>query len=164
MKSQPRVIGLALSVAAASVFACNAVAQPYPTKPIRMIVPFAPGGGTDIMARVIMPRLDERLGQRIVVENRTGGGGYIGAEAVTRAAPDGHTLFFTAANIVMSLELYPKQPVDPRRDFVPVALLTKEPSLLAVHPSLPVKSVKDLIALGKARPGDINYSSGGIGS
>src|SRR5688500_5336137 len=164
MKSQPRAICPARCVAAAGVSACNAGAQSYPTKPIRMIVPFAPGGGTDIMARVIMPRLDERLGQRIVVENRTGGGGYIGAEVVTRAAPDGHTLFFTAANIVMSLELYPKQPVDPLRDFVPVALLTKEPSLLAVHPSLPVKSVKELIALGKARPGDINYSSGGIGS
>jgi tripartite-type tricarboxylate transporter receptor subunit TctC len=129
-----------------------------------MIVPFAPGGGTDIMARVIMPRVDERLGQRIVVENRTGGGGYIGAEVVTKAPPDGYTLFFTAANIVMSLELYPKQPVDPLKDFAPVALLTREPSLLAVHPSLPVKSVKELIALGRARPGAINYASGGIGS
>jgi tripartite-type tricarboxylate transporter receptor subunit TctC len=142
----------------------SAIAQGYPNKPIRMIVPFAPGGGTDIMARVIMPRLDERLGQRIVVENRTGGGGYIGAEHVTKAAPDGYTLFFTAANIVMSLELYPKQPVDPLKDFAPVALLTKEPSLLSVHPSLPVKSVKELVALARSRPGDLNYASGGIGS
>ena len=164
MKIQPRVIAVALCMTVAGAFACSAAAQNYPAKPIRMIVPFAPGGGTDIMARVIMPRLDERLGQRIVVENRTGGGGYLGAEAVTRSAPDGHTLFFTAANIVMSLELYPKQPVDPLKDFAPVALLTKEPSLLAVHPSLPVKSVKELIALGRARPGDINYASGGIGS
>jgi tripartite-type tricarboxylate transporter receptor subunit TctC len=157
-------LGLAVFIAVASAFAGSAGAQNYPTRPIRMIVPFAPGGGTDIMARLIMPRLDERLGQRIVVENRTGGGGYIAAEVVTKAPPDGHTLFFTAANIVMSLELYPKQPVDPLKDFAPVALLTKEPSLLAVHPSLPVKSVKELIALGRARPGDVNYSSGGIGS
>jgi tripartite-type tricarboxylate transporter receptor subunit TctC len=142
----------------------NACAQTYPSKPIRMVVPFAPGGGTDIMARRITPWLGERLKQRIIVENRTGGGGYIGAELVTKAAPDGYTLFFTAANIVMSLELYPKQPVDPLKDFFPVALLTREPSLLAVHPSLPVKSVKELIALAKARPGEINYSSGNMGS
>ena len=157
-------IGVATLIAAAGVLANTAVAQNYPTKPIRMVVPFAPGGGTDIMARTIMPRVDERLGQRIVVENRTGGGGYIGAEHVTKAAPDGYTLFFTAANIVMSLELFPKQPVDPLKDFTPVTLLTREPSLLAVHPSMPVRSVKELIALGRARPGEINYSSGGIGS
>ena len=157
-------IGAATLIAVASLLAGTALAQNYPTKPIRMVVPFAPGGGTDIMARVIMPRVDERLGQRIVVENRTGGGGYIGAEHVIKAPPDGYTLFFTAANIVMSLELFPKQPVDPLKDFAPVTLLTREPSLLAVHPSLPVKSVKELIALGRARPGEINYSSGGIGS
>jgi tripartite-type tricarboxylate transporter receptor subunit TctC len=158
-------------VAAACLFAlavpaglAQAHAQSYPAKPVRMIVPFAPGGGTDIMARLIMPQLADRLGKGVIVENRTGGGGYIGAEFVTKAVPDGYTLFFTAANIVMSLELYPKQPVDPLRDFLPVALLTKEPSLLAVHPSLPVKTVKELIALAKARPGEINYSSGGIGS
>ena len=164
MNSRLKVVGFALCTAMSGLHTAPAGAQSYPTKPIRMIVPFAPGGGTDIMARVIMPRLDERLGQRIVIENRVGGGGYIGAEAVTKAAPDGHTLFFTAANIVMSLELFPKQPVDPLKDFAPVALLTKEPSLLAVHPSLPVKTVKELVALAKARPGEINYSSGGIGS
>lgn len=164
MNSQSRAIGLALCIAIAGFNAGKAGAQNYPTKPVRMVVPFAPGGGTDIMARVILPRLEERLGQRIIVENRTGGGGYIGAEFVARAAPDGHTLFFTAANIVMSLELFPRQPVDPLKDFYPVSLLTREPSLLAVHPSLPVKTVKELIALAKARPGEINYSSGGIGS
>ena len=142
----------------------DARAQAYPTKPIRMVVPFAPGGGTDIMARVIMPRLEERLSQRIIVDNRVGGGGYIGAEIVTKAPPDGHTLMFTAANVVMSLELYPNQPVDPLKDFAPVTLLTREPSLLVVHPSLPVKSVKELVALARARPGEINYSSGGVGS
>src|SRR2546423_5206960 len=164
MNSQPRAIGLALCIAVFSAGMDKAAAQSYPTKPIRMVVPFATGGGTDIMARVIMPRLDERLGQRIVVDNRVGGGGYIGAEVVAKAVPDGHTLLFTAANIVMSLELFPRQPVDPLKDFAPVSLLTKEPSLLAVHPSLPVKTVRELIALAKARPGEINYSSGGIGS
>ena len=164
MRPQLNAIGVALCIATAGVTMGNAGAQNYPTKPIRMIVPFASGGGTDIMARVIMPQVDERLGQRIIVDNRTGGGGYIGAEVVTKAPPDGYTLFFTAANIVMSLELFPKQPVDPLKDFAPVALLTREPSLLAVHPSMPVKSVKELIALGRARPGEINYASGGIGS
>lgn len=154
-------MGVALCIATAGVTMGPADAQNYPTRPIRMIVPFATGGGTDIMARLIMPVVDERLGQRIVVENRTGGGGYIGAEVVARARPDGYTLFFTAANIVMSLDLFPKQPVDPLKDFAPVTLLTREPSLLAVHPSMRVKSVKELIALARARPGEINYASGG---
>lgn len=164
MATQLKSMGAAALIGVTAFVAGSAAAQNYPTKPIRMVVPFATGGGTDIMARVIMPRLEERLGQRIVVENRTGGGGYIGAEHVAKASPDGYTLFFTAANIVMSLELFPKQPVDPLKDFYPVALLTKEPSLLSVHPSLPVKSVRELIALAKARPGQINYASGGIGS
>jgi tripartite-type tricarboxylate transporter receptor subunit TctC len=162
MSSKASIV--ALAIAAASVATGEADAQSYPTKVIRLIVPFAPGGGTDIMARVIMPRLEERLKQRILIENRVGGGGYIAAEYVTKAPPDGHTLFFTAANIVMSLELFPKQPVDPLKDFATVALLTREPSLLAVHPSLPVKSVKELIALARARPGELNYASGGTGS
>ena len=163
MKSQSAIIGLALGTAMVG-YAGHAGAQAYPTKPIRLIVPFAPGGGTDIMARVIMAKFDERVGQRVVIENRVGGGGYIAAEHVVKAAPDGYTLMFTAANIVMSLELFPRQPVDPLKDFFPVSLLTKEPSLLAVHPSMPVNSVKELIALARARPGEINYSSGGIGS
>lgn len=161
MNSLPRVIGLALCIAVSGFAVGKASAQSYPSKPIRVIVAFAPGGGTDIMARLIMPPLSERLGQpRIIVDNRPGGGGYIGAEMAAKAAPDGHTLFFTAANIVMSLKLFPQQPVDPLKDFRPVSLLTREPSLLAVHPSLPVKSVKELIALAKAHPGKINYGGG----
>lgn len=164
MSPFPKIIGRVLCVAVLGIVMENTHAQGYPSKQIRMIVPFAPGGGTDIMARRITPWLAQGLNQRIIVENRTGGGGYIGAEVVAKATPDGYTLFFTAANIVMSLKLYPKQPVDPLKDFFPVALLTREPSLLAVHPSLPVKSVKELIALAKARPGEINYSSGNMGS
>ncbi len=161
MNSLPRVIGLALGIAACGIAAGEASAQNYPSKPIRVIVAFAPGGGTDVYARLIMARLAERLDQaRIVVDNRPGGGGYIGAEIAAKAPPDGYTLFFTAANIVMSLKLFPQQPVDPMRDFQPVSLLVKEPSLLAVHPSLPAKSVKELIALGRANPGKINYGGG----
>lgn len=164
MTTKSSHVVIALSIAM-SFFAGNAaVAQDYPTKPIRMIVPFSPGGGTDIMARVIMPWLEKRLGQRILIENRTGGGGYIAAEFVANAPPDGYTLFFTAANIVMSLDLFPLRRVEPLTDLAPVALLTREPSLLGVHPSLPVKSVKELIALARARPGEINYASGGVGS
>jgi len=136
-------------------------AQSYPSKPIRVVVAFAPGGGTDVYARLIMNRLGERLGQaRMLIDNRGGGGGYIGAEIAAKAPPDGYTLFFTAANIVMALKLYPQQPVDPMKDFRPVSLLVKEPSLLVVHPSLPVKTVKELIALGRANPGTINYGGG----
>ncbi|MBI3918576.1 MAG: tripartite tricarboxylate transporter substrate binding protein [Betaproteobacteria bacterium] len=152
---------LALGVSAAAAISDQAAAQAYPSKPIRAVVAFAPGGGTDVYARLIMAKLSERLGQaRIVVDNRPGGGGYIGAEMAAKAPADGYTLFFTAANIVMSLKLYPQQPVDPMKDFQPVSLLVKEPSLLAVHPSLPVKSVKELIALGRANPGKINYGGG----
>lgn len=158
MKLSIIVTGVALGVAALT--ADNAQAQNYPSKPIRAIIGFAPGGGTDIMSRQIMQPLAERMGQRILVENRPGGGGYIGAELAARAAPDGYTLFFTAANIVMSLKLFPNQPIDPLKDFRPVTLLTREPSLLAVHPSLPVKSVKELIALAKAQPGKLNYGGG----
>lgn len=142
----------------------DSLAQRYPVKPIRVLVPFSPGGGTDIIARLTMSRLSESLGQRVVIENRTGGGGYLAAEVVARAAPDGSTLLFTGANLVFSLSFFPKQPVDPIKDFAPVSLLVKEPSVLAVHPSLPVKSVKALVALAKANPGELNYASGGVGT
>lgn len=115
------------------------------------------------MARLIMPHVEEQLGERIVIDNRPGGRGYIGAELAAKATPDGYTLFFADANLVMSLSLFPRLRFDPLKDFIPVALLLKEPSVLTVHPSLPVKSVKDLIALAKAHPGKLNYA-GGLGS
>lgn len=160
MRYLTTVIGFASALVMSALAAAQAQAQQYPSKPIRAIVAFAPGGGTDIMSRQIMQALAERLRHRILVENRPGGGGYIGAEVAATSPPDGYTLFFTAANIVMSLKLFPKQPIDPLKDFQTVTLLTKEPSLLAVHPSMPVKSVKELIALAKAQPGRLNYGGG----
>jgi len=135
-------------------------AQNYPTKPVRVIVAWAPGGGTDSLARLIMPRVAERLGQQAIVDNRPGAGGFIGAEVAAKASPDGHTLFFASANLVMSLNIFPQQPVDPLRDFAPVSMLVTEPSLLAVHPSLPTRSVPELVALARKNPGRINYAGG----
>ena len=139
----------------------DAFAQSYPAKTIRVIVAFAPGGGTDVYGGRSWRAWPSKWGRRaMIIDNRPGGGRYIGAEMAAKAPADCYTLFFTAANIVISLKLFPKPPVDPMRDFLPVSLLVKEPSLLAVHPSLPAKSVKELIALGGAHPGKIHYGGG----
>jgi tripartite-type tricarboxylate transporter receptor subunit TctC len=141
-----------------------ALAQPYPSRPIRIIVPFAPGGGSDIMARVIATRLAEPLGQQVLVDNRPGGNTLIGAELAARSAPDGYTLFLsTNGTVAINPSLYKKLPYDAVKDFAPVALVGVGPNVLVVHPSLPVKSVKDLIALAKAHPGKLSYASSGIG-
>lgn len=147
-----------------AVTAVDALSQAYPAKPIRFIVPFVPGGSSDFFARVIGPELSESLGQQVVIDNRGGAGGTIGTELASRAAPDGYTILLGTANTAMNVSLYSKWTVDPVRDFRAVALLGSAPNILAVHPSLPVKTVKDLIALAKARPGQINYASGGSGS
>jgi len=149
--------GLALAIA-------HANAQSYPTKPVRVIVPFPPGAGADITTRLFAPRLSEALGQAVVVENRAGAAGNIGAEVVARAAPDGYTLLTAPASIAISQTLYKKLSFDLLRDFQAVSMLASVPFLLVVHPSLPVKNVKDLIALAKARPGQLNYASTGNGS
>jgi tripartite-type tricarboxylate transporter receptor subunit TctC len=149
--------GLALAIA-------HANAQSYPTKPVRVIVPFPPGAGADITTRLFAPRLSEALGQSVVVENRAGAAGNIGAEVVARAAPDGYTLLTAPASIAISQTLYKKLSFDLLRDFQAVSMLASVPFLLVVHPSLPVKNVKDLIALAKARPGQLNYASTGNGS
>lgn len=149
--------GLALAIA-------HANAQSYPAKPVRVIVPFPPGAGADITTRLFAPRLSEVLGQAVVVENRAGAAGNIGAEVVARAAPDGYMLLIAPASIAISQTLYKKLPFDLLLDFQAVSMLASVPFVLVVHPSLPVKSVKDLIALAKARPGQINYASTGNGS
>ena len=139
-------------------------AQSYPARPVRVIVPFPPGAGADITTRLFAPRLSEALGQAVVVENRAGAAGNIGAEVVARAAPDGYTLLTAPASIAISQTLYKKLSFDLLRDFQAVSMLASVPFVLVVHPSLPVHNVKDLIALAKARPGQLNYASTGNGS
>ena len=138
--------------------------QTYPSRPVRFIVPFAPGGGTDFLARLVGQKLGERLGQPVVVENRAGASGVIATDLVAKAAPDGHTLllgFLGPLAISPNLE---KVPYNPTRDFAGPSLIASSYHVLVVHPSLPVRSVKDLIALAKARPGQINYASSGSGT
>ena len=140
-------------------------AQPYPSKPVRLVLPYPPGGGSDIIARPLAPKLSESLGQQFVVENRGGASGNIGMEAVARAAPDGYTLVFALnAQLAVNVSLFKKLPYDPVRDYEPITLLGSGAYLLEVHPSLPARSVKELIALARARPGQIAYASSGNGS
>ena len=140
------------------------MAQEYPTKPIRLIAPFAPGGPTDLFARLMGAKLGERLGQPVVVENRPGAGGSVGAEVAAKAAPDGYTIVLVSSSFAVNATLYPKLPFDPLKDFAPVTLLASAPYLLAVHAGIKASSVRELIALAKAHPGKLNYGSGGSGS
>ena len=147
-----------------SVATTAAAQQNYPSRPIRFIVPFAPGAGTDFVARLVGQKLGERLGQQVIVENRTGGSGTIATDFVAKSAPDGYTLllgFLGPLAINPNLE---KVPYDPLRDFAAASLIASAYSVLVVHPSLPVKSVKELIALAKARPTELNYASSGTGT
>ena len=149
----------------AALGAMAADAQPYPSKPVRLVLPYPPGGGSDTIARPLAQKLSESLGQQFVVENRGGASGNIGMEAVARAAPDGHTLVFALnAQLAVNVSLFRKIPYDPVRDYEPITLLASGAYLLEVHPSLPAKSVKELIALARARPGQIAYASSGNGS
>jgi len=136
----------------------------FPSKTIRIIVPFAPGGSVDLISRMISPKMSEGLGQQIVVDNRAGASGNIGSEMVARAAPDGHTLLMNTLPFVVNLSIFPRVPYHPTNDFAPVGLVSSSPSVLTVHPSVPVNNVKDLLALVRARPGQINYASAGIGT
>jgi tripartite-type tricarboxylate transporter receptor subunit TctC len=143
----------------------SALAQPYPARPIRLLVPNPPGGATDNLARVIAPRLTEALGQTVVVDNRPGSNGNLATEMAVRAAPDGHTLILSAdAQIVISPHLYRKLPYDPLRDLVPVASLVSTQMLLAAHPSLPVKSVRELVEYARRASPPLAYASIGNGS
>ena len=143
-----------------------ALAQPnYPTKPIRMIVPFPPGGPNDILGRVVATNLSQQLGQQVVVDNRGGAGGIIGAEIAARSAADGYTILLSGtASMAINPGLHKKLPYDPLKDFAPVSMLGTAPSLLTVHPSQPIKTVKDLIALAQAKPGKLNFVSAGHGT
>jgi tripartite-type tricarboxylate transporter receptor subunit TctC len=139
-------------------------AQTYPTKPLRMVVPFPPGGTTDILGRVAAQKLSEALGQQVIVDNRPGAGGNIGTELVAKSPPDGYTLLTDpGSTLTINPSLFAKLPFDSLKDFAPVTILAAVPNLLVVHPSLPVRNVKELIALAKAKPGQLNYASSGAG-
>jgi len=154
-----------LLVAACAFYASGAFAQAYPSKPIKMIVGFPPGGGTDVVARVISAKVQEWWGQPVTVENRPGATGTIGADAVAKSAPDGYTLIMGHVNSTgLAPNLFPKLPYDPIKDFAAVSYVGYVPNVLAVHPSIPAKSVKELVALLKANPGKYNYASSGNGS
>ena len=153
--------------ALAGLAACaEGAAEPaYPMRPVRFIVPFAPGGSTDTLARTLAQRLSDALGQQVVVDNRAGGNGNIGTEIVARAAPDGHTIVLGyIANLGIGPSLYAKLPFDPVRDFAPVTLLAVAPNILVAHPSVPVKNVRELVAYAKANPQKVNYASAAVAS
>ncbi len=152
----------ALCLAAAG--AALAQAPKFPVKPVRMLVGFAPGGATDIVARLLAPSLGESLGQTVVIENRPGASSQIAGELVARSAPDGHTLLMTTQTLMTSQMIEGKSYPDLRKDFAAVSLSATSPLILVVNPSLPVKSVKELIALARARPGELNYGTGGLGT
>ena len=152
-----------LAALAAALPAQPASAQTYPTRTVRIIVPYAAGGNTDITARAVGGKLADMLGQQVIVDNRPGGATNIGSELAAKAPPDGHTLFMGGASNAINMSLFAKPPYDTARDFAPVALCVKGANVLSIHPSLPAKTLKELIALAKARPGQLNFASSGIG-
>ena len=159
----PKAARAGLAVLAALCMTGVVQAQAFPSKPVRLVVAFPPGGTNDIVARNVAQRLSERLGQQAVVENRPGASGMLGAEAAAKSPADGHTLFVAAVNHTVLPALYAKVPYDLEKDFAPVGLLATVPIVLTVHPSLPVNSVPELVARAKARPGALNYASSGNG-
>jgi tripartite-type tricarboxylate transporter receptor subunit TctC len=145
------------------MLASPAVAQTWPVRPVRIVVPFAPGGGVDTVTRMMAQKMSELAGASFVVENRPGGAGVVGTEAVARAAPDGYTLLTSAPEFSINPSVRPRLPYDPFRDFAYIAQLTSGQFLLASHPTVPVRSVKELISLARSRPGQLNYGSSGAG-
>jgi tripartite-type tricarboxylate transporter receptor subunit TctC len=158
------LIAVTLAVAIAPPRFAAAETENYPVRTIRLIVPFPPGGSVDLIARLVAPRLAESLGQQVVVDNRSGASGNIGTELAARAAPDGYTLMLHTVPFVVNTYMYARLPYDALNDFVPISLVSSSPSLLAVHPSLPAHSVRELLQLAKARPGALNYASSGAGT
>jgi tripartite-type tricarboxylate transporter receptor subunit TctC len=150
-------------LAALLLFPCFALAQSFPARPVRIIVPFPPGGATDVMARVIAQKLSESWGQQAVVENKPGASGTIGSDLVAKSAPDGYTLLLQGTQHAINLSIYKQLPYDTLRDFTPVAYIAVAPFLLVLHPLVPANSVAELIAYIKAKPGGVNYGSSGVG-
>ena len=150
--------------AALALLAPGARAQPYPSHPVRMVVPFAPGGATDIIARIVAQRLADRLGQSVVVENKPGAGTTIGNAEVAKAKPDGYTFLFAPTPFVISQVVYPKLPYDPQKDFAPVSLLATSPFILVVNAAFPARTTAELVAIAKAKPGTVTFASAGNGT
>jgi tripartite-type tricarboxylate transporter receptor subunit TctC len=160
-----RAAQAALGAMVFAAVAGQAVGQAYPAKSIRLVVPFPPGGGSDTMGRIVGQKLGERLGQQVVVDNRPGAGGSIGADAVAKAAPDGYTLLLgSASEIAQYPNVNTRLPYNPQRDYAPITLVGNVPLLLVVHPSLPARTVRDVVALAQKKPGDVTFSSAGNGS
>jgi tripartite-type tricarboxylate transporter receptor subunit TctC len=156
---------MAIAAAALVLGETHAAEQSYPTRPIRLIVPFPPGGAADAVARIVATPLADRLGKVVIVDNRPGGGATIGADIVAKAQPDGYTLLYgTPGPQITNPYLMKKLPYDPDKDFAPITRIAVVPSVLVIHPSVPAKSVKELVAVAKARPGKINFASSGIGA
>jgi tripartite-type tricarboxylate transporter receptor subunit TctC len=159
-KTLKLLAGATLALATAAAFA-----QTYPTRSIRLISPFAPGGGTDITSRAIAPKLTSAFGQQVIVDNRGGAGGMVGVEIAAKAPPDGYTIVIgTIGNIAVNPSLYSKMPYDPQKDLVPIGQVANALNVLVVHPSLPAKTVKEFIAIAKQRPGALNFGSSGPGA
>lgn len=164
MRNSGTMVRLLLAVFALAVTA-HAFGQAYPAKPIRLVVPFPPGGAVDFYARVVQQPLSEMLGQPVVIENKSGASGMVGADAVAKSAPDGYTLLLgNIASLAINVGIYPKMPYDPLKDFTPIIRTVDVNYVLVVHPSLPVKTVPELIAYAKANPGKLSYGSAGSGS
>jgi tripartite-type tricarboxylate transporter receptor subunit TctC len=157
------VMGSLLWIAGATLAAGTVLAQPYPTKPIRVIIPFGAGGSTDVLVRIVAAKMPEGLGQQVVIDNRTGAGGMIGTDIAAKSNPDGYTLLGTGSPHAIFPHLYKKVPFHALNDFAPIMQIASQPYGLVVHPSLPIRSVKDLIALAKKEPGKHNYASSGQG-
>lgn len=164
MRTKSSVKLSVIAAAALAVAATNAGAQDYPTKPVRLVVPYVPAGATDIMGRIIAARMGAALGQQFIVDNRGGGASILGTDAVVRAAPDGYTMLLANIALAANPSLFRKLPYDAERDLAPVAVVAILPTLLVSHPSIPARNVKQLIAFAKARPGEIYYGSAGNGS
>ncbi len=160
------VQAVAVAAAALSVFAAAipAHAQAYPVKPVRLVLPFPPGGGTDILGRILAVKLGEELGQQVIAENRPGAGGNVGAEYTVRQPADGYTIVLCSPSISISPSLYKKLSYDPAKDLAPITLVASIPNLLVVHPSVPAKTLQELVALARKNPGKLNFGSGGAGT
>jgi len=159
-----RPVGAVCAAAFLAAAPVAALAQAYPTKPVRMVIPFAPGGNTDIIGRIFTPRMGQILGQQIIVDNRGGAGGTIGTDYASRQAPDGYTVIMVSAGHTINPAMIKKLPYDSIKDFVPIGVIADVPTAFVVHPSLPAKNVKAFIAIAKARPGEIFYSTAGRGT